>query len=107
MFPSRLSAHFDLKRIEKSIAATLQLQTVEQVVLHQTFVCVGRPQPILETLNLCRDEKSYVIVKSSGDEITVVSAHDMGELIATLSERDRFPAQRYLTAVTAAIPPVS
>jgi hypothetical protein len=101
MFPSRLSAHLALKRIEKSIASTLHLQTVEQVVIRQTFVCAGRPQPTLETLNLCRAEQSYLIVKSLGDEITVVSQQDMKQLIETLSERDKFPAQRYLMTLAA------
>lgn len=99
MFPSRLSAHFALKRIEKSIASTLQLQTVEQVVIRQTFVCVGRPQPPLETLNLCWNGNSHMVVKTVNDDIAPVTPQEMNDLILTLDERDRFPAQRYLSAL--------
>jgi hypothetical protein len=99
MFPSRLSLHFALKHVEQNIMRTLHLQVVEQVVIRQKFTAVGRASPPPEILSLCRNSTGYTVVDSLGEDLTVLNSTQLSELMATLSERDIFPAQRYLSVL--------
>lgn len=105
MFPSRISLHFDFKKIERVIEQTLKMQVVEQVAINQKFVAVGEHKPTTETLNLCRHNDRYVVVQSAGDDVKLLSTDQLNVLLETLPARDHFSVQRYLKSASPTVSP--
>ena len=75
-------------------------QVVEQVSIKQNFVRAGETPAPIETLNLCRQpDQQYVVVVGTGTVVEILPKDRLLVLIETLSERDRFPAERYLKSI--------
>lgn len=96
--PTRLSAHFVLKKIQSQIE-DLKYNVIEQVVVNQRFVRAGGPPAKIDTLNLCKAGNTYTVLRGTESGLTELSLEQLTTLIPTLAERDRFPAQRYLQTI--------